>query len=191
MSNYRRAKVKGGTYFFTVITHLRQPYFQHQQAREALREALHAIRIQHPFQIDAWVLLPDHLHCIWTLPEDDADFALRWSLIKRSVSKNCLALIDSNLLTPAQWKNNEFGFWQRRYWEHQIRNENDYARHVDYLHWNPVKHGYVDGVKEWPYSTFHRFVDDGVYSLDWGITTKVNNDSAFGEWWRTSPPYFS
>lgn len=112
------------------------------------------------------MLLPDHLHCAWTLPEGDADYAARWNIIKRLVSQETRALIpeDGN---PVRVRRRELGLWQRRFWEHQIRDEGDLARHVDYIHWNPVKHGYVEAVRDWPYSSFHRFVEKGVYPWDW------------------------
>src|SRR5437016_3014726 len=134
MPNYRRANVAGATYFFTVATHRRQPFLVHETARYALREAIRIVQTLHPFQVDAWVLLPDHLHCLWTLPEDDADFSIRWARIKQNVSKRCAMLVDQKLLTPTQRKNGELGFWQRRFWEHQIRDQTDFERHADYIH---------------------------------------------------------
>lgn len=119
--------------------------------------------------IDAWVLLPDHLHCVWTLPEGDLDFSSRWMAIKRAVS---LACRDGNrredLLNASKRARRESTLWQRRFWEHQIRDESDFARHVDYLHYNPVKHGHVRQPGDWPYSTFHRYVRAGLYAPDWG-----------------------
>ena len=167
MSNYRRAKTPGATYFFTVVTHQRQPLFQIECARTALRDAIHDVRQLLPFQIDAWVLLPDHLHAIWTLPPGDADFSQRWSKIKRQTSRACRHLVNQTLLTPGQITDGEFGFWQRRFWEHQIRDEKDFRAHVDYIHYNPVKHGYVKRAVDWSYSSSHRYVKEGVYEMDW------------------------
>lgn len=183
MSEYRRANVKGGTYFFTVVTHRRQKLLLNDDVRVALREGIEKIRITFPFQINAWVLLPDHLHCIWTLPEVDADYAKRWGMIKRHVSKQCAHLIKDEALPGAsKLKRHESSFWQRRYWEHQIRDEADLARHVDYIHWNPLKHGLVDQVSDWPYSTFHRYAAAGVYPADWcGSGETKLNDTKFGE----------
>ncbi|MBI3899823.1 MAG: transposase [Gammaproteobacteria bacterium] len=182
MPNYRRATTVGATYFFTVTTHRRQPLFAHEVARRTLRESIGAVRKQHPFQIDAWVLLPDHLHCLWTMPEGDADFSLRWSLIKQGTSKQCATmLIDHSLLTPTQQKNGELGFWQRRFWEHQIRDEADFERHADYIHWNPVKHGLVRSPGEWAYSTFRRYVEHGAYPEDWAIASRREDAESFGE----------
>jgi putative transposase len=181
MPNYRRANVKGGTYFFTVNTFQRLPILTEAPVRAALREAIEKTRMAHPFDIDAWVLLPDHLHCIWTLPEGDADFSMRWSKIKRHVSQQCSDMIGSQRISDSRSKRHESGIWQRRFWEHQIRDDNDFARHVDYIHWNPVKHGLAARACEWPYSTFHRFVRSGAYSLDWGLGQDNMPDMAAGE----------
>jgi len=135
-----------------------------EDVRNALRAGIENTRKTLPFQLIAWVLLPDHMHCIWTLPEGDADFATRWGMIKRHVSQCCAhRLHQEEVLNDSMRKRNELSLWQRRYWEHQIRDENDLARHVDYIHWNPLKHGLVDKVSDWPYSTFHRYVGEGVY----------------------------
>lgn len=183
MSEYRRANIKGGTYFFTVNTHRRQKILLDDQVRKALREGIEKTRITFPFQILAWVLLPDHLHCIWTLPKGDADFAKRWGTIKRHVSQRCSHRFKgSEQLSESRLKRNESSFWQRRYWEHQIRDETDLARHVDYIHWNPLKHGLVDQVSDWPYSTFHRYVAEGVYPENWcGDVSEKWNKAVFGE----------
>ena len=169
MSNYRRANVAGGTYFFTVNTLRRLPVLTEAPVRTALRDAIRQTRLTHPFNIDAWVLLPDHLHCIWTLPQGDADFTLRWSTIKRLVSKQCGQEYGIKDVSPSRAKRHESGLWQRRFWEHQIRDDHDFSRHVDYIHWNPVKHGLASRAIDWPYSTFPRFVEDGVYPSDWGL----------------------
>lgn len=181
MPNYRRANVKGGTYFFTVATFRRLPILTEAPVRMALREAIEKTRISHPFQIDAWVLLPDHLHCIWTLPEGDADFSMRWSKIKRHVSQQCCDTFGSKETSDSRSKRHESGIWQRRFWEHQIRDDNDFERHVDYVHWNPVKHGLAARASDWPYSTFHRFARNGVYSLNWGLGHVHIPDMAAGE----------
>lgn len=169
MSRYRRANTAGGTYFFTVITYRRQIFLCDEDVRKALRTAINRVRERHQFQIDAWVLLPDHLHCVWTLPPGDADFSLRWNLIKRFVTRDC-----GERLLKAEWINDskrahrESTLWQRRFWEHEIRDERDYRAHVDYVHFNPVKHGHVERVIDWPYSSFHRYVREGVFPADWG-----------------------
>ena len=136
----------------------------------ALRDAIKKVRERHPFYIDAWVLLPDHLHTIWSLPEGDSDFSLRWNLIKRDVTRSCAKHLErSEWLSESKAKHRESTLWQRRFWEHQIRNDRDYESHMDYLHYNPVKRGYVNRVGDWPYSSFHRYVRRGVYSDDWGV----------------------
>ena len=168
MSRYRRSNVAGATYFFTVVTHRRQPILTDDVLRRALHDAILRVKERYPFAIDAWVLLPDHLHAIWTLPPGDADFGLRWGWIKRLVTRAVAAEYER-----AEWRNatrvarRESTIWQRRFWEHQIRNDADYAAHMDYVHFNPVKHGVVSSVADWPHSTFHRLVRLGDYSPDW------------------------
>lgn len=174
MPNYRRAKVSGGTYFFTVNTLRRIPVLTEAPVREALRDAIRRTRETTPFDIDAWVLLPDHLHCIWTLPRGDADFSVRWSAIKRYVSRKCGETFGIDNLSASRTRRHESGFWQRRFWEHQIRDDADFARHFDYIHWNPVKHGLVARAIDWPYSTFQRFVRDGIYLPHWGLSAQPN-----------------
>lgn len=177
MSTYRRADTQGGTYFFTVITYRRQNFLCDEPVRAALRDALSQTRAMYPFTIDGWVLLPDHLHCIWTLPPDDAEYSKRWAMIKRYVTKQCRPWLHNN-----QWMNeskrlrNESTIWQRRFWEHLIRDQLDYIRHMDYLHYNPVKHGLVERVIDWPYSTFHRSMRQGTYPRDWGASHESQKD---------------
>lgn len=171
MSRYRRSLLAGGTYFFTVVTYRRQTILCDDMMRSALRSAIESVRSTRPFTIDAWVLLPDHLHCIWTLPEGDADFSTRWMMIKRKVSLICATEYRrSDLLTASKQKHRESTIWQRRFWEHQIRDDDDFARHMDYLHFNPVKHGLASNVMDWPYSSFHRLIEQGRYTKDWGTS---------------------
>ncbi len=180
MSRYRRSSTQGATFFFTVNTLRRQPVLLQDRVRTALRDGLKEVRNSLPFKIHAWVLLPDHLHCIWELPPGDAAFGLRWGQIKSHVTRACdLELEEPPLPAASRVKRHEGAVWQRRFWEHQIRDEADFARHVDYVHWNPVKHGYVRQVAEWPYSTFHRYVRSGVYAGDWGGIADVPGE--FGE----------
>lgn len=168
MSRYRRADIAGGTYFFTLVTYRRRLLLCDAPVRAALRDAIRTVRARHPFTIDAWVLLPDHLHCLWTLPPGDADFAKRWSLIKRNVSMVCADQYHRvDWMTTSKTKHRESTLWQRRYWEHCIRSETDFANHMDYIYINPVKHGLVYRVCDWPYSTFHRDVKRGLYAPDW------------------------
>lgn len=168
MPNYRRCRTPGGVYFFTVVAAEREPVFTREVTRAALRTAIQTVKREQPFHIEAWVLLPDHLHCLWRLPQGDADFPLRWAKIKRLTRHNLELSSGAKL-------------WQPRYWEHFIRDENDFACHLDYIHWNPVKHGLVHRAADWPYSTFHRFVTAGVYSVDWGIAQKEIEGKPFGE----------
>ncbi len=168
MPEYRRANVPGGTYFFTANTYRRRKFLTDEPFRNALRDGIEMARTTLPFTIVAWVLMPDHLHCIWRLPEGDADFSRRWAIIKLAVSRQCGHLIKADaVLSESKLARHESVVWQRRFWEHQIRDELDLQRHVDYIHFNPVKHGYVACVSDWPYSTFHRYVQQGMYPPDW------------------------
>lgn len=183
MPDYRRAHIPGGTYFFTVNTFHREVVLTEDRIRLAMRRGIELARYSHPFVIEAWVLLPNHLHCIWKLPPGDADFSVRWAIIKRHVTKEVGASGRSTSRPGAsREKRREGAVWQRRFWEHTVRDDADYRTHVDYIHWNPVKHGYVKQVRDWPYSTFHRFAAKGVYPEDWaGIDEGDIDDSRFGE----------
>ncbi|MDO9225946.1 MAG: transposase [Pseudomonadota bacterium] len=163
MPDYRRYRIPGGSYFFTVTLLDRRGDLLTRHI-DALRAAVRATRRRRPFHIDAWVVLPDHLHCIWTLPTGDADFSNRWKAIKIRFVQ---ALPHDEPRSAVQAANGERGIWQRRFWEHAIRDEDDYARHLDYVHINPVKHGWAKTVREWPYSTFQHWVEAGVYQPDW------------------------
>ena len=164
MSNYRRAWRKGGTYFFTV--NLLERYQNDLLIRhiDTLRQVVEKVRLKHPFTVHAWVVLPEHMHCVIELPEGDDNFSVRWRLIKIGFSK---ALPKTERISVVRQKRGERGIWQRRFWEHLIRDERDFVAHVDYVHFNPVKHGWVRRVKDWEYSTVHRYVDQGVLPLDW------------------------
>ena len=175
---YRRAKIPGSSYFFTLVTHNRRPILCEPENIELLRASFRRVLKQHPFVIDAVVILPDHLHCLWTLPPDDADFSTRWRLIKSWFSRHCQTRYQGKISASRQSKG-EKAIWQRRFWEHLIRDEHDYNRHVDYIHYNPVHHGLVTQVKDWQYSSFHSFVRCGVYERDWG-SEEIKFDSAIG-----------
>jgi len=164
---YRRTFVPGGSYFFTVVTEQRRPLLASADAVELLRHAFRKVRNKRPFKINAMVVLPDHLHCIWTLPPGDGDFATRWRLIKTWFSKHCNATLRS-ATNPARLAKKEQALWQHRYWEHLLRDQADFNRHMDYIHYNPVKHGYVAAAMDWPFSSLPRYVDAGIYSPDWG-----------------------
>jgi len=164
MPDYRRVWHPGGTYFFTV--NLLQRHGSDLLIRhiDILRNVVQQVRKHHPFRIHGWVVLPDHLHCVIELPHCDADFALRWRLIKMGFSK---ALPKTERVSAVRARRGERSIWQRRYWEHLIRDEADYRAHMDYVHINPAKHGWVERVADWPYSTFHQWVAQGVYPPDW------------------------
>jgi putative transposase len=162
--DYRRVWHPGGTYFFTVNLLQRKNNGLLIQHIDVLRQAVAKVKKAHPFRIHAWVVLPDHMHCVIELPEGDADYKTRWMLIKMLFSK---AIPMTEYRTPVRAKRRERGIWQRRYWEHLIKTEQDFAAHMDYVHINPVKHGLVTQVKDWEYSTFHRWVKDGIYPPDW------------------------
>lgn len=179
MPNYLRA-TEGSAYFFTVVTFKRQRILCLDKSRQLLREGIYKTRESHPFVIEAWVLLPDNMHCIWRLPEDDHDYSLRWGLIKREFTKGSKAWLDTPLPNPSRQKHREVTIWQRRFWEHMIRYDQDFKNHFDYIHYNPVKHGLVTAPKEWPYSTFHRYVREGVYPCNWGADSKITFDDEVG-----------
>jgi len=176
MTNYRRNFVPGGSYFFTVNLADRRSRLLAENI-DLLRPAFCYTRERHPFTIDAIVVLPDHLHAIWSLPEGDCDFALRWRLIKSAFSRELPA---GEHVSESRAAKGERGIWQRRYWEHTLRDEADLTRHVDYIHFNPVKHRHVSRVRDWPYSSFHRMVRLGICPADWA--GGIDDDEAlFGE----------
>ncbi len=169
MPDYRRHRIPGGCYFFTVNLLERYPNEGLVRHIDLLRAAVRQVRRGRPFHIDGWVVLPDHLHCIWTLPPGDDDYSTRWRIIKTLFAK---ALPMTEHRSSVRRRRGERGIWQRRYWEHTIRDERDYSAHMDYIHYNPVKHGYVRRVMDWPYSTFARLVREGIYTTDWaGVDT--------------------
>jgi putative transposase len=169
MSRYRRSLLGGGTFFFTVALADRRSALLVEQI-ERLRASYRRVQGDYPFETVAICVLPDHLHALWRLPVDDANFSLRWSLIKAGFSRGLLASVNRSESKIAK---REKGIWQRRFWEHQIRDDLDLQRHVDYIHFNPVKHGYVARVVDWPYSSFHRYVADGIYRDDWTMGEAV------------------
>jgi len=164
MSSYRRARVAGGSYFFTVTLEDRSSSLLVDRI-DALRQAFASTRVELPFRIDAVAVLPDHLHCIWTLPEGDSDYSSRWQRIKGRFSRACPA---GEAISASRGRKRERGIWHRRYWEHTLRDDQDFAAHVDYIHYNPVKHGHAGRVLDWPHSSFHRFVREGILPCDWG-----------------------
>lgn len=159
MSDYRRVYIPGGTYFFTLVTYRRQKIFADSSNVELLRKSFREVKAKRPFQLVAAVILPDHLHCLWCLPDADADFSSRWQMVKTGFSRRI----------PAQVRADDTKtIWQPRFYEHCLRDESDFQKHLDYIHYNPVKHGLVATPGEWPHSSFARFVAFGWYASDWG-----------------------
>lgn len=164
---YRRLYVQGVCYFFTVVTYQRRPILTNPDIWQTLKTAFKNEQQKNPFEIEALVILPDHLHTIWKLPENDADYSKRWNNIKRYVSFHC----GENYALPrskTQISKRQSTIWQPRFWEHCIRDDDDFYKHLDYIHYNPVKHGYVKNVADWRHSTFHRYVKEKIYPIDWG-----------------------
>ena len=168
MTTYRRANLAGGYYFFTVVTHGRRAILTESLARDCLHAAWERTKEQTPFEDVALCLLPDHLHCLWKLPEGDADFSLRWARIKAGFTHRYL---EAGGVESAQGRSRhrkrKRGIWQRRFWEHQIQDERDLQRHVDYIHYNPVKHGLVERVQDWPWSSYHRYARQTAYPKEY------------------------
>jgi len=189
--NYRRLFQPGGTFFFTVVTDRRRPLFRKGTARECLREAIRVVQRDRPFEMVAIVLLPEHLHCVWKLPGDDLDFSRRWGCIKSRFTKLWLPVDPTNRgVSRSREKRHERTVWQRRFWEHRIRDEEDMIRHVNYIHYNPVKHGLVGCPHAWPHSSFLRWAEQGYYARDWlcdcagpaGVTPDwLRTGDSFGE----------
>jgi putative transposase len=175
MPNYRRAFVPGGCWFFTANLLDRRSKLL-IEGIDALRDATRRARKNFPFRIDAMVVLPDHIHAVWTLPPDDTDFSMRWRLIKSGFAR---AIPRGEPLSPVRHARGERGIWQRRFWKHLIRDEGDYARHVEYCYINPVKHALVSRVRDWPHSSFHRDVRAGIFPQDWAGDAGLQGD--FGE----------
>ena len=173
--HYRRALIPGSTYFFTVALADRKSILLIEQA-DRLREATRIIKLRHPFEIVAMVVLPDHLHAIWQLPPGDADYPTRWSLIKAGFSRG---IPKGECVRPSRSAKRERGIWQRRYWEHLIRDDQDLQTHVDYIHHNPVKHGYVAQASAWPHSSIHRYIRMGWLKEDWGAG--IEKGGVYGE----------
>ena len=166
---YRRVFNSGASYFFTVVTAQRQPIFENDKAVCLFCDALRHVMKSHPFIQDAFVIMPDHIHCIWSLPDGDADYSMRWRLIKARFTKHCLSV------------GIEQKCWQPRYWEHYLRDDQDYQQHIDYIHYNPVKHGLANSPMGWKYSSFKQYVALGMYQHNWGSGKLALLDSTGNE----------
>ena len=165
---YRRSRIPGGVFFFTVVTNQRRQILVSSGNRGHLRRAFRDVRCRRDFTLDAIVLLPDHLHLLMHLPHGDADYSIRIGGIKRRFTDLYLASGGKEAPMPSGRKAKRYrGVWQPRFWEHAVRDAEDYKRHLDYIHANPVKHGLVSRVGDWQWSSFHRYVRLGEYDLDW------------------------
>ena len=161
MSDYRRSRLGGGVFFFTVLVYKRREILTEPLARECLREAIEKVRKDWPFTVAAMCLLPNHLHCIWQMPDEDGDYSVRWSLIKKHFTRRYLSEGGREIgQSPAREEARYRGIWQKKFWEHRIKNEEDMDNHIRYIHYNPVKHGYVDDPFRWPWSTIHAYYGD-------------------------------
>lgn len=179
MRRYIRSDTPGATYFFTLTLQDRSARWLVDHVAE-LRACVAGVKARHPFEIEAMVVLPEHLHALWRMPVDDADFSTRWMLIKQGFTRRlCEAGVLDSAGAQARGGKGERCIWQRRFWEHQIRDDEDFARHVDYIHFNPVKHGWVLRARDWPYSSLHRYVRDERLPADWGISAAI--EGQFGE----------
>ena len=169
---YRRHRQPGATYFFTVVAGNRKPLFSETANVELLGDVMRRVAAVHRFEIEAQVILPDHLHALWSLPEGDADFSTRWMFIKSNFSRRLNVGLhkgaQADLQDYSRACRRERKIWQKRYWEHLIRNDADFARHIEYIHYNPVKHGLVTAPIDWPHSTFGDYVSRGLYEAHWG-----------------------
>lgn len=163
---YRRAAIPGATYFFTLVVHERKRLFDLPDNVRRWRDAVAHCALRRPFIVEAEVILPDHIHVLWSLPEGDSDYATRIRLIKTRVTKELAGSEAPS--SPSRRSKGERDIWQRRYWEHVIRDERDFQTHLDYIHYNPVKHGLATRPADWPHSTFSDWVEKGSYDPRWG-----------------------
>ena len=184
MTAYRRNRVPGATYFFTVVTYERRRILGSEEAVHLLGDVLREVRKDLPFHTIAMVVLPDHLHCVWSLPTGDLDFSTRWKRIKREFTLRWIEKGGTDSpVSSSRHSRGERGVWQRRFWEHLVRDEADLEHCCDYIHYNPVKHGYAASPADWPWSTFARFVETGTYPPDWGrrMPDSLSKDEPMGE----------
>lgn len=182
MPRYLRVTNPGGTFFFTVVTFGRRSILGDKDSIRTLMKIMTQVQGTFPFTLEAPVVLPNHMHALWTLPDGDGNFGQRWGLIKALFSKEVKGKFPLNGgIKPSRLKRRETSIWQRRFWEHAIRDEQDFQRHLDYIHYNPVKHGLVRRVSDWPYSSFYRYVKQGIYPEDWGTGIFFLPTDSFGE----------
>ncbi len=174
---YRRDYTNGATYFFTVVLFRRRHLFVDGQIIDLLRKAFKAEMTRRPFDIEAIVVMPDHIHTIWKLPDDDSDYSTRWRNIKRYFTAAVADKYNFEVSAARQHKK-EQAIWQRRFWEYRIKDEEDFIRCVEYIHYNPVKHGYVINPADWKYSSIHKYISQGFVAANWGsgITVSEDND---------------
>ncbi|MEM8640064.1 MAG: transposase [Cyanobacteria bacterium P01_G01_bin.54] len=183
MPNYRRGYVHRGTYFITQVTYRRERWLCTESSRQALRAAISHTQQKHPFVVEAFVLLPEHWHGLLRLPEGDGDISMRMRLIKAYVTRHYGAALGiDRTISESRRKRKEQNLWQRRFYEHLIRDERDFETHCDYLHYNPVKHGLCQSPQDWPFSTVHNFIKRGIYPPDWG--RDINPDIPHSVWDR-------
>ncbi|MBY6018270.1 REP-associated tyrosine transposase [Ferrimonas balearica] len=169
--SYRRVRIAGATYFLTIALRDRDSALLLENV-VALRRTLRQVKHRYPFHIDAMVVLPDHIHAIWTMPKGDADYSTRVGMMKAQFSR---ALVESKHRRASHKQKREKGIWQRRFWEHWVRDEADFKAHVDYIHINPVKHGLVSRACDWPYSSIHRYIREGLLPEDWATDMPLMN----------------
>jgi len=182
MATYVRSIKLGGTFFFTVVTFQRRKLFENPGNCEILTNIIVEVQKDYPFTVDAWVILPDHIHSLWTLPPEEMDYSKRWGLIKAKFTKATSGKESmSARLTGSRIRHREGTIWQRRFWERQIRDEKDLQVHLNYIHFNPVKHGLVQSPVEWPYSSFQDYVQRGLYPANWGEQVALEFAGDFGE----------
>ena len=177
MPQYRRTHLEGGSFFFTLVTHNRAGFLCSDDARPLLHRVMRECFARWPTQMDAIVLLPNHLHTLWTLPAGDSDYSVRWAWLKKEFTKTWLATGQAEgPVTNGRRHDGRRGVWQPKFWEHTIRDELDLQRHLDYIHYNPVKHGLVSCAADWPWSSFHRWVRQGAYPKNWGCSAMDFDD---------------
>ncbi len=177
MPNYRRYRVAGGSYFFTLKTERNAPLFASDANRRLLGVVFREMKKKWPVEVEAIILLPDHLHAIWTLPTGDDEYPKRWGWLKKEFTQRYLESGGvEQQRSSSRKQNRRRGVWQRRYWEHTLKDEDDFETYFDYIHWNPVKHGYVECPVDWPHSSFHRWVECGFYGSNWGCGQRARKD---------------